>query len=320
MPAAPAATSPAHHAEPKSDAVAGCRPVRVTCDEIADYDRRYEYWDAKSEFAWEVHDASPRHEEPRTRLVELVKDIAKIRGRPITMFGNADLQEHDEGGSRLWAVQPDETIYLNRPPYIPRTILVNSDFPLPDVVFEVDLTTSIRDRKRDLYATSGIPELWVEVPDAPMPSKRKRPGLTILALQAGSYRERARSLAFPTWSAAELHAALNEPYSSKTTVAALQRVGQHMGRLVGTGPDDDPFLGEERRRSRLAGLHEGLREGLLKERLSTVEALLAARNIRGRSPSDDEADRIAAAPHGAVVQAALDSADFDDFLRRLPPA
>ncbi len=292
-------------------AMTGCRPVRVRRDEIADYDGRYEYWDAKTETAWEVRDVSPRHEEPRTRLVALVNDIAKMRGRPIAMFGNADLQERDDRGNRVQTAQPDEIIYLDRPYRMPRTIVVKGDFPLPDVVFEVDLTTDVRDRKLELYASWDIPELWVEVPDAAMPSRRKRPGLTIHVLEHGAYRECATSAAFPGWAAPEIHAALNAPSTSTVTVAALRRVGEAMGRLVGTGPDNDPFLAAERRSTRLEALRE--------ERPSTLEAVLAARNIHVAGELDDAADRIAAMPCDAALRAALESRDVADFLRRLHP-
>ena len=102
----------------------------------------------------------------------------------------------------------------------------------------------------------------------------------------------------------------------------MRRVGEAMGRLTGTGPDDDPFLGVERRMSRHAGLREGeargLERGLRRERLSTVESLLAARGIRvGDQLGGEEADRIAALPHGAVIEAALECRDLRDLLRRL---
>ena len=179
----------------------------------------------------------------------------------------------------------------------------------------MDLTTDIRDRKLDLYASWGIPELWVEVPDAHMPSKRQRPGLTIHVFQDGRFRQCAESVAFPTWTASEIHTALNEPFSSAITVGTLRRVGETMGQLVGTGPEDDPFLSAERNLSRLAGW----REGLIEERLATLEGLLRARNIHVTGELNDAADRIAAMPREAVLRAALESGDLDDFLRRLRP-
>lgn len=308
--------------EPTEFTLSGCEPVPLSCDEIADFEGRYEYWEAATETAWVLRDVSPSHEHPSVRLVALVQDIAKIRGTPIAMYGTADLQERDARGARVRAAQADQLIYLETPRSLPRVFVVDA-FPLPDVVFEVDLTTDIRDRKLDVYAAWGVPELWVEVPDARMPSKRKRAGLTINVLTDGVYKPSAASVAFPTWSYREIHAALNEPYTSTTTVGTLRRVGGAMGRLVGTGPDNDPFLGAERNVSRLAGRKEGredgIREGLLRERLSIVTSLLAARNIEVAGELNDAAVRLAEMPRDAVLQAALESSDVDDFLRRLPP-
>ena len=87
------------------------------------------------------------------------------------------------------------------------------------------------------------------------------------------------------------------------------------------GPDNDPFLGAERSISRRAGWREGReegrREGLVQERLSMIERLLAARKIRVDAGLNDVADRIAAMPHDAVLEAALECADLADLLRRL---
>ena len=306
--------------------LSGCEPVPVSRDELATYEGRYEYWEAGT--AWELRDTSPLHEHPSARLVGLVQDIAKMRGTPIGLYGTADLQERDAKGMRVRAAQADQLIYLECLDVLPRVFVVDV-FPLPDVVFEVDLTTDVGDRKLDVYAAWGVPEIWVEVPNAHMPSKRKPRGLTIHVLEDGAYRPRARSVAFPTWSAGEIHTALNEPYTSAATVGTLRRVGEAMGRLVGTGPDNDPFLGAERSISRLAGRvegrqegreagrQEGRREGLVKERLSTIDRLFAARNIRLGARLNEFADRIATMPQDAVLDAALECADFADFQRRL---
>ena len=309
-------------------ALSGCRARPVSSPEIARYEGRYEYWDGATELAWDVHDVSARHEEPCGRLVELVKDIGKVRGRPISLYGTADLQERKSDGTRVQAARADQLIYLDCPAAPPQVIVVG-DYPLPDVVFEVDLTTDVRDRKLAVYASWGVRELWVEVPDASMPSKRKRPGLTIHVLKDGEYGQRAESEAFPTLSAEEIRRALNEPWTSSFTVATMRRVGEAMGALTGTGPDNDPFLAVERRMSRDAGLREGevrglergreegRREGLRRERLSTVESLLAARGIHVGGQLGDEADRIAAMPRGDMIKAALHCSDLGDFRRRL---
>ena len=285
-------------------ALSGCRPFPLSAAEMADYDGHYEYWEAG--VAWELRDTSPKHEQPGGRLAELVGDIAKMRGTPIATFGTADLQERGTGGTPIRAAQADELIFLDYRYAVPDVFVVG-EFPLPDVVFEVDLTTDIRDRKLDVYAAWGVRELWVEVPDADLPSKRKRPRLTIQILEDGRFRECGESAAFPTLTAREIHAALNEPSTTAATVGTARRVGEIMGRRTGTGPEDDPFLGVERRLSRRD------------ERMSMVESILGARGIDVTPGLRAEADRIAALPQDAVTRAALESTDLDDFLRRIRP-
>ena len=283
-------------------ALSGCRPFPLSAAEMADYDGRYEYWEAG--VAWELPETSPKHTRPIGRLAELTGDIAKMRGMPITKFGKSDLQERGTDGNAIRAVQADELIYLDYRYDLPDVFVVG-DLPLPDVVFEVDLTTDIRDRKLDVYAAWGVAELWVEVPDADLPSKRKRPGLTIHLLEDGQFRERGESAAFPTLTAREIHAALNELSTTAATVDTVRRVGEIMGRRTGTGPEDDPFLGVERRLSRRD------------ERMSMVDSILGARGIDVTPGLRAEADRIAALPQDAVTRAALESTDLDDFLSRL---
>ena len=94
-------------------ALSGCRPLPMSSREIASYEGPYEYWDGETGLAWEVRDVSARHEEPCGRLVELVKDIGKMRGRPISMYGTADLQERRADGTRVQAARADQLVYLD---------------------------------------------------------------------------------------------------------------------------------------------------------------------------------------------------------------
>ena len=100
-----------------------------------------------------------------------------------------------------------------------------------------------------LYESWGFPEVWVDVPDAPSPSRprARRPGLTIHLLEDGRYRAAAESRALPGWTAAEIHEALNEAEPSARTSAVLERVGGVLGAREGTGPDDDPLMRSQRR-------------------------------------------------------------------------
>ena len=297
--------------------LAGCRPIPVTSAEIADYEGSVEYWDAETELVWQLFETRLYHEAPRVRLIAMVNDIGKMRGMPISACGTTDLQERDANNQRTRIAQADETIYLDAAQVPVGPVIIVGKSPLPDVVLEVDLTTDIRDRKLELYAGWGVRELWVEVPDARLPSKRKRPGLTIHALQGNTYQQVAESAAFPTWRANEIHAGLNEPYTSSVTVGVVRRVGRIMGEQSGTGPENDPFLHEERRVSRLEGLDEGRREGHEQARVAMLQELLAARNITLSTRLDRFRDMIAGLPGQSLTQAALQCETEVDFLNRI---
>ena len=105
------ARSPEPREHPTDFTLTGCEPIPLSCDEIADFEGRYEYWEAATATAWVLRDVSPSHEHPSVRLVGLVQDIGKMRGTPIAMYGTADLQERDAKGTRVRAAQADQLIY-----------------------------------------------------------------------------------------------------------------------------------------------------------------------------------------------------------------
>ena len=217
------------HGEPESLQFPGCRPVRISRGEIADYEGRIEYWSADTEIAMVCEPVSVYHELPPQRLVRLIDRIAQTRGSPIETFGASDLLVRDAHGRHLRILQADQTVYL-RPraarPWGP-AIEVGSD-QLPDVVLEVDNTTDVRRGKLGIYESWGFPEVWVEVPDMATPSRPAglRPGLTVYLLGDEGFRTAPTSRAFPGWTAEEIHLALNEPELSGATTAALRRIGR----------------------------------------------------------------------------------------------
>ena len=183
-------------------------------------------------------------------------------------------------------------------------------------MLEVDLTTDVRPRKMGLYQAWGFGELWVEVPENRAPSRpNRKPGLTIRILGPAGYQEATESRAFATWTAREIHDALNETALSESTVAALRRVGRLLGERGGTVTDDDPFMRLAREQSR----HEGLEAGVGKGRLETVIETLAERNIATSENLDGYADFVARIPVRIVMRAALACSDEADFLRRIVP-
>ena len=241
----------------------GCKAVHLPAEEIADSDQRLEYWDGRTQTAYICEPATPYHERPSGRLTRLTERIAQVRGAPIESYGSMDLRQRDGPRSIM---QADESVYLHpgtaRLPGPSAMVIGVDDYP--DVVLEVDHTTDVRRGKLGLYESWGFPEVWVEVPDEPAPSRPRgrKPGLTIHLLEDGVYREAPASRAFPGWTAEEIHAAFNEPALSAQTNAVLERVGTVLGEREGAGPDDDPLLRSQRRRGAQIGMEQGIEIGM----------------------------------------------------------
>ena len=303
--------SPAGCREPAELEFPGCRPVRIARDAIADYEGRIEYWDADTEIAMVCEPVSYYHERPSQRLARLAGLIAAARGAPIEAVGTTDLLLRNVRGERQRILQADQILFLHPAQAIPRgkAIEVGTD-SLPDVVLEVDNTTDVRRGKLGLYELWGFPEVWVEVPDQPDPERPAslRSGLTIRVLERGGFRTVPSSCAFPGWTEGEIHRALNEPELSSESVAALRRVGRALGGAEGTGPDDDPFLREERGESRMEGRAEAQHAAALK--------VLESRGIAVSAPLSKRLAQRAGASE-RLIDAALACRDEEDFLRLL---
>ena len=299
----------------------GCKPVHLPREELDQSEMRFEYWDTATETAWICDPVSSYHEGPVLRLGRLAERIAAVRGGPLECFGHTDLTERNVHGEPQLIMQADEMVYLHpRRARLPRPVLTIGEHDFPDAVLEVDHTTDVRRRKLGQYEAWGFPEVWVEVPEARTPSRprSRRSGLTIHLLEDGVYREAAQSRAFPGWTAAEIHAALNEETFSAPTSAVLERVGTVLGEREGTGPDDDPLLGAQRRRSHAAGHAKGRAEGQAEGRAAMARALLAARGIEV-SAGFPGVPGFAELPADAIEEAAttcVSEADFQHRLRR----
>ena len=297
--------------EPEALEFPGCRPVRVARDEIADCEQRFEYWSADTEVAMVCEPVSYYHERPAHRLARLADRIAAARGGPIEAVGHTDLLVRNARGERQRIVQADQILFLHPARTIPlgNEIEVGTD-ALPEVVLEVDNTTDVRRGKLGLYEAWGFGEVWVEVPDEPAPSRPAalRPGLTIYARERAGLRPMSASRAFPGWTAAEIHFALNEPELSEETAGVLNRVGRLLGAAEGTGPDSDPFLRRQRSESHAAGRAEAQRASalqVLKSRGVAVSASLAVRLAELEGVSEH------------LVAAALECRDEEHFVQLL---
>lgn len=282
-----------------------CTPMHLPPSAVDTCDERFEFWDAATETAWVAEGPGPYHERASRRLDALVNRIAAERGSPIECYGTMALALPDAHGAPRRILRADEALYVHpgraRLPGPKAMVVGEHDFP--DVVLEVDHTTDVRRGKLGLYEAWGFPEVWVEVPDRDTEGRmrRRRAGLTIHRLAGGAYRAAAESTAFPGWTAAEIHAGLNETVASETTFAALRRVGATLGARDGTGPDDDPMLRWHRAAARAEAIGEILR-------------------ARGIAFSDDAFSRLS--ERGAIsdhaIRAALECDDEADFEARLP--
>ena len=306
----------------------GCKPVHLPRTEIERFEGRLEYWEAATETAWICDPATPYHERPTRRLTRLAERIAGVRGSPIECYGSMDLLLRDPDGEPRRIMQADESVYLHpgRAGPGPAAMVVGED-DFPDVVLEVDHTTDVHRGKLALYESWGFPEVWVEVPDAPSPSRphRRRPGLTIHLLEHGRFRVAAESRAFPGWRAEEIHLALNEPVPSAQTSAAVERVAAALGARAGTGPDDDPLMRSQRRQGfefgraegRAEGHAAGHAEGRAEGRAQMVRQILRSRGIEVSARSSTDTEAFAAASEEALLTTALGCTDETDFLAAL---
>ncbi len=288
-------------------------------DQLADFDGRLEYWEARTETAWVLAEPTGGiHESTSRRLPELARLIATVRGSPIRAFGSVDLRVNDDAGRADRIMQADETLYLHpRRARLPSGPLVIGVHDLPDVVLEVDHTTDIRRGKLPLYEAWGFPELWMLVP--PAGATRRRPaGVTVHRLRSDRYEIVPESEAFPGWTAPEIHVALTEPLTTERTCKVLERVGRTLGAREGTSPQDDPLLRVLGDRERAEGRAEGQAEGRAKGQADLVRAMLVERGIAVSESFTTRATGIVDRPGGArMAAAALACADEADFWRRL---
>lgn len=239
------------------------------------------------------------------RLAGLAERIAGLRGASIVVLPAKDIRARGGDGKSRRIGLAEEVVYAR--PTAARVVgdvVEIKDGELPDVVLQVDLGADDR-RALSRYEKWGFPEVWVEVPDRRSKSRLEpRPGLAIHLLTRLGYVRSLASAAFPSWSADEIHAALNEPQGrmSEATAAALRRVGWLMR---ADAADDDPV--------------ERVESGAEATMDVRVEALDEIFRLRGFAASPAFAGRVASVeqPLATLLRAAYHSRDEDEFLERL---
>ena len=305
----------AERREPEALEFPGCHPVRIPRDQIDDDEIRIEYWDADTEIAMICDPpVSYYHERPASRLASLAGLIATARGAPIEAGGHTDLLVRNARGERQRIMQADQILFLRPAQTAPagNAVEVSTD-ELPDVVLEVDNTTDVRRNKLMLYESWGFPEVWVEVPEEPQPSRPAslRPGLTIHLREGGAYRPAVASLAFPGWTAEEIHRhdERDRAVRADRRSAESRGAGAGLSRRDGTGrrpvPAPPPPAASRAAQKRRA-------EALRASALQVLES-------RGIAVSASLSGRLAAMEGVSerLVAAALACRDEEDFLQLL---
>jgi Uma2 family endonuclease len=123
------------------------------------------------------------HENPKRILEKFVDALADVLNIEIVSAGSTTLNRPDLARGS----EPDSGFYIQNEQQIQgkRTIDLKTD-PPPDLVIEIDVTSSSIDRE-GIYAAMGVPEIW----------RCDRGEVKFLQLQSGNYVETEHSLAFP---------------------------------------------------------------------------------------------------------------------------
>ncbi len=288
----------------------GCESFPLAVEELERHDDRIEYWNARAGMAWRVRDVSSWHEQPGQRLAMLAARMASVRGAAIECFGSTSLARLDAAGRPHQILQADNVVYLQPARWKTRGRVNVDEGPLPDVVLEVDHTTDVRRWKLSKYQQWGFPEIWVLVPSK---LSVRAPGLAIhLPDAAGGYRQAAESVAFPSWTAAEIFRALTEEPLSAAVWRVLERVGRALGERDGTSPEDDPLT-----RSLLATAE---RRGEARALAKAVVSALRARGIDVPADIASDVDLLAGHSFETAMAIAMACSDAADFRRRIHQA
>ncbi len=130
-----------------------------------------------------------------------------LEGRGSTTFRSKILKK---------GVEPDECFYIQSAENIIGKTFPKSEFPMPDIAVEIDITTESLD-KFPIYAALEVPELWV------YDGKH----LAFYELDSGNYHQIPHSRALPQLSAKELERFL-EISKKQGQTAALKSFRQSL--------------------------------------------------------------------------------------------
>ena len=138
----------------------------------------------------EIMSPSQDHERAKKLFGRMIESVTEELGIPIMSCGSTTFKDE----LRECGLEPDECYYIQHESQVRgRTVQLGQD-PPPDLVVEVDVTTSVIDRF-SIYAALGFPEIW-QYSDSE---------ITIHLLQNGNaYVVAQESVALPMVSVAKL--------------------------------------------------------------------------------------------------------------------
>ncbi len=135
----------------------------------------------------EIMVLSARHEQPNRILAQLVDVIAEEFGIEVCPLGSTTFQR----SGLLKGFEPDSAFYIAHAPEIGGRDVDPAVDPPPDLLIEVDVTSSSLMRF-PIFAAFGVPEVW----------RYDGTRVAIFRLQGGQYVEVASSGALPPLSGA----------------------------------------------------------------------------------------------------------------------
>jgi Uma2 family endonuclease len=140
--------------------------------------------------AMEIMSPSQNHERVKKLFGRMIETLTEVLDIPIMSVGSTTFSDE----LKECGLEPDECYYIQNEAVVRgKTIKLGED-PPPDLVLEVDITTSVIDRL-PIYAEFGFPELWQYVDDE----------IVIRLLQKdGRYAVGKKSLALPMVSVKKL--------------------------------------------------------------------------------------------------------------------
>ncbi|UFP93453.1 Uma2 family endonuclease [Gloeobacter morelensis] len=150
---------------------------------------RLKYWRGDLE----IVTPSDEHETQTEMLGRCAYVLIEALQLPVRSVGSTTFRRADLAAG----VEPDTSYYIYNAPLVRRRPINLGVDPPPDLVIEIDVTSSSLD-KLAIYAALGVPEVWLY----------RASRLQIHRLQQESYQLTARSGLFPFVTSADLQAVL----------------------------------------------------------------------------------------------------------------